>query len=596
MSSLNRPVTRHVYAVVLRKDTPSPVADTSGDASAGRRNHHAAAQKPPKVKIDFLGIEKRIVPLPISPRLITALAAGRNEKLFFTAAKRPLFTIGVDVGIAGPQTLYEFDLKTQKTRKLATGVTSFRMADDGVHILYAKSDKGSECWFIAKADALPKKHGLKLDTESMRVWVNPREEWETVYREAWRVMDEFFYDPNLHGLDAERTEKLYWPYVKNLVSERGLYYILNNMRAWFDASHMFRKDFVGRQELLGNLHRQPASVGLLGADYVVQHGRYRIERIYGPGPWHPNLHAPLAQPGLDVHVGDYLLAVNGRKLTAQDNLYFRFKGTAGKKTSLKVGPNPDGTGAHSIVVTPVRSTGELRQVAWVQHNLRTVNRLSDGKIAYVYLPNTAEAGLKNFNRYFFSQLDKKAVIIDERFNGGGLWSDYIIDYLRRRLLNYTYTRAGHVKKQPKGAIYGPMVMLINNFSGSGGDMLPWYFKQMHLGLLIGTRTYGGVNGVADAPTLIDGTVVSTPSEASYGPTGQWVIENVGVSPTIKVPFSPKAWRNGRDSQLDKAVQVLLQELKNHPPKTVKPPPMPNYHQRPKVSPPASSGIGNSPSR
>jgi tricorn protease len=378
-------------------------------------------------------------------------------------------------------------------------------------------------------------------------------------------------------LNSYQTEKLYWPYVKDLASESGLYYIFNDMRGLLVNSHVS----------LGVHPSKPSEqppVGLLGADYTIDYGHYRFAHIYSSGNWNPDLDAPLERPGLDVQAGDYLLAVNGRTLTASDNVFSFFKGTAGKQTILKVGSSPNGAGAHTILVVPIRSEQSLREQAWVAENLRQVNKLGHGKIAYVYLPSTSSAGYKNFNRYFFSQIYKQAVIIDERFNSGGFAADYIIDYLRRRLMNYWYTRHGHTFTTPEGAIFGPKAMLINAYSQSGGDALPWYFKEMHLGPLIGMRTWGGLNAVSNAPPLIDGTTVGEPHVAIYGPKGHWVVENQGNTPDFKVPLTPKAWRNGHDPQLEKAVSVVLKMLKKHPPKHVKHPPFRNYHQHPAVSP------------
>lgn len=595
MSSYKRPVTRHVYAVVLRKGQLSPLAPRPGNdrganhkGSKGRKSNKAS--KPVRMKIDFNGISRRIAALPIPAKHIVGLQAGRCGVLFVTVGKH-FYAPVTPGGPIGPlHTVYKFDLGNLHTTKLLSGVRAFHVSADGKFVLYAKPHAGGgNNWFIAGTSSSPKPSGArKLDVSDLTVWVEPRVEWEEMYRQEWRIIRNFFYDKNLHGLNSREAEKLYLPYVKNLVSKRGLYYIFNDMRGDLVNSHVFMGNPFSRQP------KQPAT-GLLGANYVIAHGRYRFARIFTGGDWNPELHAPLALAGLDVHAGDYLLAVNGRKLTSQENIYSFFQGTAGKQTTLKVGPDPNGNDAHTIVVVPIRREARLRQAAWVQGNLRKVDQLSHGKIAYVYLPNTGPAGYRNFNRYFFAQIQKPALIIDERFNGGGFSSDYIIGYLRRILLNYWETRHGHVWKGPEGAIFGPKAMLINGYAVSGGDELAWDFQQLHIGPLIGMKTTGGLNAIAGVPRLVDGTFTSVPRQAIYGSQGRHVVENIGVAPDIRVPLSPKAWRQGKDSQLRKAVDVVLKLLKEHPVKFVEPPPFKNYHQHPAVTPPIATGpspIGN----
>lgn len=584
MSSYNRPVTRHVYVVMLRESEPSPLTLKPGnDQGLDKPGHDdRASVTPVKVKVDFKGINQRIVALPIPAKPITGLQAGQPGVLFIAVGK--LLHVGTRGGPQGSShTIYTFDLATEKTQNFLAGVTVFHVAADGKHLLYAEPSKHGDNWFITSADTPPKaRHTDKLATDNLYVWVRPRVEWGAMYREAWRRMRNFFYDKNLHGLNSREAERLYWPYVKTLVSEQGLYYILNDMRGLLVNSHVS----------LGMHPAKPSGeprTGLLGATYVIAHGRYQFARIFGDGNWDPGLHAPLARPGLDVHAGDYLLAVDGRKLTASDNIYRFFRGMAGQQTTLEVSPNPNGQGARTIRVVPIRSERRLRLNAWVQGNVRTVNRLSHGKIAYVYLPNTADAGYKSFNRYFFAQIDKPAVILDDRYNGGGELADYFIDYLNRYVMMYWETRHRHGFTSPEGAIFGPKAMLINEYAGSGGDALPWLFREANLGPLIGMPTWGGLNAVAGVPPLIDGTVTSVPRVAVYGPHSRHIVENIGVAPDMRVPLSPKAWRQGHDNQLKKAVSVVLKMLKGHPVKHVKPPPYKNYHQHPEVSPPVATG-------
>jgi tricorn protease len=282
-----------------------------------------------------------------------------------------------------------------------------------------------------------------------------------------------------------------------------------------------------------------------------------------------------------VVAGEYLLAVNGRELRAEHNIYSFFEATAGKIVKLRDGADPTGAGSREVTVTPIPNENGLRNLAWIEDNRRKVDAMSGGRLAYVYLPDTAFSGYASFNRYYFSQIGKDGVVIDERFNGGGFTADYIIDYLRRPLLNYRTTRDGADFTTPLGAIYGPKVMLINEYAGSGGDALPWYFRKTGIGPLIGKTTWGGlVGGLGGFPLLMDGGIVAPPAVGFWNPTGSWDVENIGVPPDIEVELDPKAVRLGRDPQLEKAVAVLLEELKKNPPPVHKKPPFPVYHTRP----------------
>jgi tricorn protease len=316
---------------------------------------------------------------------------------------------------------------------------------------------------------------------------------------------------------------------------------------------------------------------LLGADYRVEHDRYRFARVYRGENWNPNLRAPLTQPGARVKTGEYLLAVDGRELRGTDNVYGFFEGTADRQVVLKVGPDPSGKGSREVTVVPIDSESSLRSRAWIEDNRRKVDRLTHGRVAYIYLPDTHVGGFTYFNRYFFAQAGKEAAIIDERFNGGGLLADHVIHYLSRPLTNYITTREGADMTTPMSAIFGPKVMLINEAAGSGGDALPYLFRQAKVGKLIGTRTWGGLVGIGGYPTLLDGGMVTAPHLAIWFPNGQWDVENNGVAPDIQVQYDPKAVRAGHDPQLEKAVEVVLQELKEHPRKRMKHPPYPNYH-------------------
>ncbi|MFH2001875.1 MAG: PDZ domain-containing protein, partial [Planctomycetota bacterium] len=312
--------------------------------------------------------------------------------------------------------------------------------------------------------------------------------------------------------------------------------------------------------------------GLLGADYEINEGRYRFKKVYGGLNWNPDLRSPLTEPGVDVKEGEYLLAVEGRDLKAPENLFSRFENTAGRTVEITVGPDPSGSEARTVTVEPLSDDSSLRNRDWVEGNLRRVDEATDGRVAYVYVPNTAQMGHTYFKRYFFPQAHKEAIIIDERYNGGGQVADYYIDILRRPELCYWATRYGQDFKSPLSSIQGPKVMIINESAGSGGDLLPWIFRKLNLGKLVGRPTWGGLVGTLGFPVLMDGGRVTAPNLAIWTEDG-FIVENVGVPPDIEVEQMPGEVSAGRDPQLEKAIEVALEELEAHP---VKKPEKPTY--------------------
>lgn len=579
MSSYQRPVSRSVYVAVLDKTLPSPLAPRSdeekAETKAKEEEGEEKAAEPVRVKIDFDGIDQRILALPIPPRTYSGLTAGKAGVLFLQeSAPVPGF------GFTG-RTLHRFNLEELKTDVVNQGIgpvdpgleaennSFFAVSHDGESMLYTQGGK----WYLVPTAEPPKDKAEALDLAAMQVRVEPREEWRQMYREAWRMQRDFFYDPELHGLDLKNAMERYQPYLDDIGHRNDLNYLFNEMLGELTVGHLY----IG-----GGDAPEVESVpgGLLGADYEIDDGRYRFKRVYNGENWNPGLVAPLTQPGVNVAAGEYLLAVSGRELRASDNLYSFFEGTAGKSVVIKVGPRPDGQGAREVTVVPIPSEGLLRLLDWVEGNRRKVDKLSDGRLAYVYLPNTGVEGYTFFNRYYFAQVGRDGAVLDERFNGGGYAADYIIDYLRRPLLNYWATREGEDFTTPVASIYGPKVMVVNGFAGSGGDAMPWYFRRAKIGPLVGTRTWGGLVGVYDYPQLIDGGSVTAPRVAFWTPEAQWEVENRGVAPDIEVDEDPKAWREGRDPQLEKAVEVALELLRKNPvPKKPNRPEYPKYPQR-----------------
>jgi tricorn protease len=608
MSSFDRPVTRSAYIVVLSKDDPSPIAPQSDEEKGAAKPDvpgGVAADEPPadeggkdkqmgkgadkkkepvKVKVDLENIDQRILALPsgqVPARDYAGLAAGKAGKLFLlesvTVSGRPRF-------IPGGLTVHCFDLDKRKTEKLAEGLSGFQLSDSGEKMLYRQggvpaglggpggSDAPAAHWFIAST-AAPVKPGegmLKLDEVEMQV--DPRAEWKQMYRELFRIERDFLYDPHAHGLDLRATEAKYRPYLDGVASRAELNYLFNEILGQLVMGHVY----VG-----GGDQPEVKSVkgGLLGADFTVENGRYRFAKVYRGENWNPSLRAPLTQPGVNVKAGEYLLSVNGKPLKGDDEVYRPFEGTAGRSVVIEVGPNPDGTGSRKVTVVPVESERGLRNMAWIEGNRRLVDKLSGGRLAYVYLPDTSVGGYSNFNRYYFAQVDKQGAVLDERFNGGGTAANYIIDAMRRPLMNYWSTREGADFPTPVGSIFGPKAMIINEFAGSGGDAMPWYFHRMKVGPLVGERTWGGLIGVYDYPPLIDGGMVTAPRLAFWNPEGKWEVENHGVAPDIEVDFDPQLVRQGHDPQLEKAVAVVLAELEKNPPAKSQKPEYPDYHKK-----------------
>jgi tricorn protease len=580
LSSLRRPVTRSVYVAVLDKDLPSPLAPlsdeeknaadaaeakdaTKDEQEKGEKSGDKSADKPARVKIDFDGIDQRILALPIPPRNYTGLAAGKEGVLL-------LLESGPVPGLdTGGSTLQRFDLESRQTEKLLEGVEPpLDVSRDGEKMLVHVG----EGWSIVPTSRASKPGEGALALDGMEVLVDPRAEWRQMYGEVWRMERDFFYDPGLHGVDLASMMKLYEPFLEDIGHRSDLNAVFAEMLGELTVGHLF----VGG----GDAPEVPqVQGGLLGADYETANGRYRFARVFSGENWNPALQAPLTQPGVNVKAGEYLLAVNGRELRATDNVYSFFEATAGKSVVLEVGPNPDGKGSRKVTVVPVATENELRRMAWIEGNRRKVEELSGGRLAYIYLPDTDEAGYTSFNRYFFAQLGKPGAVIDERFNGGGFAADYIVDYLRRPLLNYFSSREGEDFTTPVGSIFGPKVMIINEYAGSGGDALPWYFRRLEIGPLVGTRTWGGLVGIYDYPELIGAGTATAPRTAFWNPEGKWDIENHGVPPDVEVELDPQAWRQGHDAQLEKAVQVALELLEKNPlPVKPKRPEYPSYHK------------------
>jgi tricorn protease len=653
MGAYKIPVTRSAYVIVLRKELKSPLApqsdeekiappaDKSANASApkapadtdeckpggeGKPGAEPGADKKEKgadkdagakkgekkdekadkedkeskekqdVKIDFENINQRILALPIPARNYDQLLAGKTHLLYLLEG--PI----VDGEGPGGRILHKFDVCTRKTDKLLDNVGGFFISSNGEKALYEQLPPRNPMaaggggppphgtWAIKPVDGLgkpgePGKPDGTLHLDSMKIYVDPRAEWPQMFREVGRIERDFFYDPNMHGANLKGLMPAYQPFVDHAMSRADLNYILADMLGEITAQHVYI--FGGdRPEV------KQVSVGLLGADYTIDHDRYRFAKVYFGENWNPGLRAPLTEPGVNVREGEYLLAVDGRELHGSDEIYSFFLERAGKEVQLKVGPDPGGKDARTVTVVPIGSERSLRHRDWIDSNRRKVDELSKNQLAYVYLPDTAVGGFTNFNRYYFPQNAKQGAVIDERFNGGGWIADYIVDWLNRPLLFGAMTREGKDNYIPQ-VIFGPKVMLINQYAGSGGDALPWMFKQLGIGPLIGTRTWGGLIGIGGYPPLMDGGAVTAPRWGLYNPkTGEFDVENKGVPPDIEVDLDPALWRKGQDPQLERGVAIALKALQDHPVPPVKRPKYPVYDWQKVRSDATKSGAGS----
>jgi tricorn protease len=604
LSSLDRTVNAGVYVAVLSRAGASPIPPESDDenkkkdedskkadksdeeadqASDGKKadtkkddkkdgkkadKKKAEAARKPTV-IDLADIGNRILSLPIPSRNYTELAVGKSGVLFL-AEGGPVGRTAEDPGLP-IRALWRFTTEKRQTEEILSGLTSFKISFDGDKLFYQRQDN----WFLApigelkpgSPDANP---GKPVNNHGMMAMLDHRSAWKQMYHETWRLQRDFLYDPHAHGLNIAKIEAKYQPYLENLASRDEFTYLCDEMLGEVQVGHMFVSG-----------PRPPANApkpGLLGADYTIDHNRYRFGKIYNGENWTPSLTAPLTLPGINIVEGDYLLAVNGRELHATDNIDSFFDGTAGKQTVLRVGKTPDGSGARDVTVVPTASEYGLRNLDWINGNRRKVDALSGGTIAYVYMPNTAGAGYANFNRYFYAQLDKQGVILDERFNQGGFLADYVVTVLSQKHLSNAIERDGKPVHDPQGAIFGPKAMIINQSAGSGGDAMPWYFHKSGLGTLVGTRTWGGLVGIGGYPTLIDGGSVTAPRYAIYGLNGEWEVEGHGIPPDVMVEELPKDVAAGHDAQLERAVAIVMQQLKEHPVPVSPIPPYPDFHK------------------
>ena len=554
MTSQERPYRAGLYALVLSDDGESPLLADSGDeiskdedtdSDGGDKKESEAVD----TDIDLDGISNRIVGLPVAERNYDSLAVANDGKLYFIERTQPGISNEVPgSGFGRNNRLMRFDFSEKETDSLKSGVQSFSLSANGKVALLQTSGGKLETAEIGK-----KLETKSVDVNGLRVLVDPRNEWAQIFDEAWRMEKEYFYADTLHGLDWDAVYSKFKPLLKHVGRREDLNALMVEMIAELQAGH----NRVGG----GDVHRESrTSTGLLGANFVINNGRYQIGKIYTGEDWNTFLEAPLASPGNTASEGEYILAINGQELTADQNIFALLQNTEGERVILQVGPNANGRDIREIIVKPVSNENALRLWSWVESNRKAVAAATNNEVGYIYLPNTAGAGYTFFNRMFFSQVDKKALIIDERSNGGGQAANYITDVLSRQHLSGWKDRDGLIYNTPAGAVHGPKVMMIDQDAGSGGDFLPYSFRQLGIGKLIGTRTWGGLIGISTNPGLIDGGSLTVPFFRFFDTQGNWTIENEGIAPDIEIELDPIATNNGRDTQLEKAISEIQSQL------------------------------------
>lgn len=570
-----------VYVINLRKEDPSPfMLKSDEESSTGDKTDKADKEAKPKdgdnkkskkpeenkpateiVKVDADNVGRRTVALPLPPANYQVVLSGPSGTVFIGEQKKG------EPGLV----IHKFTLEEGKAKEFTTRASQVSVSADSKKLL-ANINGG---WKVMDTEKPSGGEGAGVKI-SLKMKLNRSEEWKQIFEEAWRYERDFFYDPGLHGRNWDEVYKRYAPLVPFLKHRSDLTYVLDQVNGELSVGHSFV--FGGDYP---EVDKQ--TVGLLGAELIPENGRWKIARIYTAESWNPELSSPLDRPGIKVQEGYYLVGVNGRELKAADDPYSFLDGTVDVQTTIHINKVPEYTGSWKEVVKPISSENNLRQRAWVEDNRRMVDRLSNGKLAYVWVPNTAGNGFVSFNRYFFAQQDKKGVVIDERFNGGGLLDDYMVDLMNRKL------RAAITNEVPNGnafrlpaGILGPKVLLINELAGSGGDFFPWIFRQQKTGPLIGARTWGGLVKSSVHYLMIDGGGLTAPDNAVFDPINKkWIAENEGVAPDIAVRQDALSLSKGIDPQLERAVTETLRLLDAQTDIQISPPAYPTPAVKPK---------------
>ena len=548
----------NIAAVSLRPDIPSPLAPRNDEEEITGKKEKPKKEEKEKdeskkekkeevkpVKIVVTGFEKRLTVMPPKAGNYSNLTAVAGKILY---QRRPR----TGSGDKKAPLLY-FDLEKREEKTILADVDDYQISADHKKLLVYKKQN------FAIVDVSPEqKMDKKLPTGELEMRVNPRAEWQEIFTDAWRLCRDFFYDPNMHGVDWKAMRKQYGKLLQDAVTRWDVNYVIGELIAELSSSHTYRGG--------GDIEAaKRANVGYLGINWEIHDGAYRIDKIIDGAKWDSEVRSPLAAPDLNVKGGDYILAVNGTPLNVTEDPWMAFQDLAGKTVELTVNTQPKMDGARKIIVKTLRSETRLRHLAWIEKNRRHIAEKTYGRVGYIYVRDTGVGGQNELVRQYSAQIDKDALIIDERFNSGGQIPDRFIELLNRPALAFWAVRDGKDWPWPPFGHFGPKVMLINGWSGSGGDAFPDYFRKAGLGPLIGTRTWGGLIGMSGSPQLIDGGRVSVPTFRMYDPDGKWFKEGHGVDPDIEVPENPTLLAKGIDPQIERAIDEIMKLLKEKPP-------------------------------
>jgi len=553
------PNTTNLVAMPLHRDVPSPLAPrndeesaTDEDAEGGEGGgEEANGDEPSGLMIDLEGMESRAVVLPVEEGNYSMLRAVSGKVIYH---RRPRSGSGAD-----QSPIVYYDLEEREEKVIMGDAGGFEVSSDGKKLLVTQRGQ----WAIV--DVKPgQKMEKRLATGEMEMTLDPRDEWRQIFTDVWRTYRDVFYDPGMHGLDWNALRRHYGNLIDDAVTRWDVNFIIGELIGEANASHTYVR---------GGDTETPAQrqIGLLGIDWSLENGAFRVARIVRGAPWDIETRSALNQPGVDVSEGDYILAVNGVPMDIGKDPFAAFEGLAGKTVILTVNDSPSLEGARDVLVETLSSESRLRNLEWIESNRKYVEDATDGRVAYIYVPNTAVSGQTELVRQFNSQMLKDGMIIDERFNAGGQLPDRFIEKMNRRLVTRIFFRNGATTTYPPVNHYGQKVMLINGWAGSGGDAFPWFFKTLNVGPLIGERTWGGLIGPASGHQLIDGGFFTAPPGRLYGPDGVWFAEGWGVDPDIPVVDDPSELAQGRDPQLDAAIAEVMRLVEENPPRFPDPP-------------------------
>ena len=558
--------TAGIYIATLAKAEKSPFAPRSDEgAYEAKKDDKPQPWKPgaiKPIKIDVEGLMGRAVPVPIPAATIAGMDA-RGENIFYLTTP-PAMIEGPMPGMKSA--LHIYDLKERKDATVVEDLDSYSLSDDGEKVLYKTKDESK--FKIADAKADQKDKAEDLDLSHMRARVVPTQEWAEMFQNAWRLERDLFVNAKMNGVDWQGVHDAYAKLLPLVGDRDDLNYLIGEIQGELGNSHTY----VGGGDDGDPTKSVPTA--MLGADFALdaKSGRYRFETIYPGDNTRDDYRSPLTETGVDVHQGDYLLAVNGQELEAPTDPDSVLVGLDEQPVVLTVSDSPKGK-RRDVTVKPIKNEVSVREAAWIEHNRALVDRLSGGKIAYIYMSDMEALGLEQFIRQFYPQLDKQALIVDDRWNGGGFVDQIVLERLRRVLAGMDVNRERGTAPIPQQLINGPKVCLINEYSASDGDLFPYYFREYGLGPLIGERTWGGVRGIRGYWTLLDGGYITVPEDSVYGKKSEWVIENHGVDPDIEVQTDPGQLLAGHDAQLEAAVGHLMEELTKAPSTLPPPPPL-----------------------